>query len=66
MMVSDPQQRLTVVDLQRDDYVIEIMHIIDSSQVKYPASRDTKWDHHGIFSLCQFPLHPFFDSFRKE
>ncbi len=52
-MVSDPSQRLTLTDLQHDDYVIEIMHIIDSSQVKYPASRDTKWDRNGMFFHSQ-------------
>lgn len=64
-MVSDPQQRLTVVDLQRDDYVIEIMHIIDSNQIKYPASRDTKWARDGIF-LFLLLENQFFHSFRKK
>jgi len=35
-------------DLQRDDYVIESMHDIDSSQIKYPAERDKKWARDGI------------------
>lgn len=35
-------------DLQRDDYVIESMHSIDSNQMKYPSERDTKWARDGI------------------
>lgn len=39
---------LVLRDLQRDDYVIECMHNIDSNQMKYPSERDTKWARDGI------------------
>ncbi len=38
-------------DLQRDDYVIESMHNIDSNQIKYPSERDTKWTRNGILFI---------------
>jgi hypothetical protein len=43
-------------DLQRDDYIIEIMHNIDSNQMKYPSKRDTKWSRDGIIIPTFFIL----------
>lgn len=40
-------------DIQRDNYIVESMHNIDSNQVKYPSARDAKWARDGS-SLIHF------------
>ncbi|CAF4274123.1 unnamed protein product, partial [Rotaria magnacalcarata] len=38
-------------DFLHDEYVIECMHNIDSSQMKYPSRSDKKWSRNGIYSF---------------
>lgn len=35
-------------DFLLDEFIIECMHNIDSSQMKYPSRSDKKWNRNGI------------------
>ncbi|CAF3400784.1 unnamed protein product [Rotaria socialis] len=48
MVVPNTEERMKNGDFLHDEYVIECMHNIDSSQLKYPSRSDKKWSHNDL------------------
>ncbi|CAF1184773.1 unnamed protein product [Rotaria sordida] len=54
MVVPNPEERLKEEDFLHDEYIIESMHNIDSSQMKYPSLSDKKQTRNDLVNNEKF------------